>query len=240
MKAYRIRIELVDSNPLVWRRVMIPAGATFYRLFDTIQCAMGWLGNSLEEYHLYEFDIAEENLRITNDEEAIEDSQMMKAKLKGKSLDKIMDPFGELARHLKQTVKNSKSLKIDAFLEKYKQLQYTYDFGDNWQHQIILEAVFEDYPFGYPVLLDGEGDCPPEDVGGWIGYQAFLKIYNNPSHKNHKSTAAWAQEQRYKPFDPIWTNVRLKCIKIAKTDWKAMGLGDGHYDLSGHETDKYK
>ena len=91
MKAYRIRIELVDSEPLVWRRVMIPAGATFFRFFDTIQSAMSWLGDSLDSYHLYEFDLSEENLRITNDEEAIEDNRMVKA---------IMDPYQVPIREL--------------------------------------------------------------------------------------------------------------------------------------------
>lgn len=40
MKAYQIRIELTDSKPLAWRRVIIPADVTFKRLHDTIQFAI--------------------------------------------------------------------------------------------------------------------------------------------------------------------------------------------------------
>ena len=62
MKAYQIKTELVDSNPLIWRRVVIPADITFKRLHDTIQFSMDWW-----DHHLYEFEFPDEKLRITND-----------------------------------------------------------------------------------------------------------------------------------------------------------------------------
>jgi hypothetical protein len=67
MKAFQIKIELIDSEPLIWRRVVIPADVTFRRLHDTIQFSMGW-----RDYHLYEFEFPQEKLRITNDEESYE------------------------------------------------------------------------------------------------------------------------------------------------------------------------
>ena len=54
-EAYQLKIELKDTGG-IWCRVIIPTGVTFYRVFDTIQRTMGWLGDSLDEYHLYEFD----------------------------------------------------------------------------------------------------------------------------------------------------------------------------------------
>ena len=68
MKAYQIKIELVDSNPLIWRRVIIPADVTFKRLHDTIQFSMDWW-----DRHLYEFEFPQEKLRITNDGETYEE-----------------------------------------------------------------------------------------------------------------------------------------------------------------------
>ena len=239
MKAYKLRIELISSEPLIWRRMIIPAGATFYRFYDAIQRSMGWLGAALTEYHPYEFDLSEENLIITNDLEAIEDNKLLKARYK-KYGKKILDPFGEIERQLKRTVKGPSSVKIDTYIEKYDQIKYTYDFGDNWQHLITLEAVLDDYPFGYPALLSGQGDCPPEDVGGWTGYEEFLKVYKNPKHRDHQSTVNWAKEQRYEPFDLERTNDFLRFVKIQKTEWESLGLGDGHYNLTGHELDKYR
>lgn len=240
MKAYKLKIELIGSDPLIWRRLMIPAGATFYRLYDAIQVSMGWLGDALIEYHIYEFDLAEDNLLITNDEEAVEDNRLLKARLKQPKNKGVLDPFGAIERQLKLTVKGPKSTKIDAYIEKYGRIKYVYDLGDNWEHLITLEAIYDDYPFGYPVLLDGVGECPPEDVGGLAGYYNFLKVYNNPRHPKHKQVAEWAKQQRYKKFNLEWTNYLLKSNKIKKTDWAALGLGDGHYELTGKELDKYK
>ncbi len=52
---------------------------------------------------------------------------------------------------------------------------YTYDFGDNWEHVIMLEKVMpanEGKP--YPIILDGARACPPEDIGGIPMFEEFL------------------------------------------------------------------
>jgi hypothetical protein len=50
-------------------------------------------------------------------------------------------------------------------------VRYTYDFGDDWEHDIVLEKVAEpDAIDGRPALLAGKGACPPEDCGGRWGY----------------------------------------------------------------------
>lgn len=50
-------------------------------------------------------------------------------------------------------------------------IRYTYDFGDNWEHDIVLEKVMEpDAGDGRPALLTGKGACPSEDCGGPWGY----------------------------------------------------------------------
>ncbi|MGH2871016.1 MAG: plasmid pRiA4b ORF-3 family protein, partial [Solirubrobacteraceae bacterium] len=61
---------------------------------------------------------------------------------------------------------------LDAVLLGPKdRLRYTYDFGDNWEHDIVLEKVMEpDASDGRPALLTGKGARPPEDCGGPWGY----------------------------------------------------------------------
>jgi len=50
-------------------------------------------------------------------------------------------------------------------------IRYTYDFGDDWEHDIVLEKVTEpNAEDGRPVLMTGKGACPPEDCGGPWGY----------------------------------------------------------------------
>ncbi len=50
-------------------------------------------------------------------------------------------------------------------------IRYTYDFGDDWEHDIMLEKVIEpNTDDRRPVLMTGKGACPPEDCGGPWGY----------------------------------------------------------------------
>ncbi len=50
----RVRIELLDLEPKVWRRVDVPLSSTLFTLHDIIQCMMGW-----KDYHLFQFEIAD-------------------------------------------------------------------------------------------------------------------------------------------------------------------------------------
>ncbi|MBU4349364.1 plasmid pRiA4b ORF-3 family protein, partial [bacterium] len=66
MKSYIIKIELQNSDPLIWRKVIMPAGATYNRLHDVIQSLTNFQsGYSIGDYHLYEFDLKGENIRVT-------------------------------------------------------------------------------------------------------------------------------------------------------------------------------
>lgn len=212
MKAYQIKIELVGSKPLIWRRVIIPADVTFKRLHDTIQFSMDWWDS-----HLYEFEFPQEKLRVTNDEEAYEEFKFYQEKYKGKALTKRNDPQGFIARTLETAIRQPQTVKIDRYLEEYKTLTYVYDFGDDWRHQIELEKIIDDYQLGYPTILEGEGACPPEDIGGISGYEEFLRVWNDPKHPEHEEMRQWGEGQHYRDFDIAFRNNVLKtCLKIKK------------------------
>lgn len=214
MKAYQIKIELIDSQPLIWRRVIIPADVTFKRLHDTIQFAMDW-----RDYHLYEFEFPEEKLRITNDEESYEENKFYLKKYKKNKLTKEEDPYGIITRIIETAIRQPQTLKIDKYIETYKTFEYIYDFGDNWRHKIELENIVEDYKFGYPVVLEGEGACPPEDAGGLSAYAEFLEAWNNPEHEGHKDVKMWGESQHYREFDINFINYFLKsCLKLKKNE----------------------
>lgn len=136
MKAYQLKIELVDSPPLTWRGVIIPAGVTFKRLHDTIQFSMDWGG-----CHLYEFELPEEKLRITNDEESYNEFKYYSAKHKKKKPAKEEDPYGMIAGILETTIRQPQTLKIVQYLEKFKTLEYVYDFRDYWRHRVGHRAM---------------------------------------------------------------------------------------------------
>ena len=70
---------------------------------------------------------------------------------------------------------------------------YDYDFGDGWEHELLLEKVVpRSASERYPMVLAGRGACPPEDVGGLSGYYHFLKVMKDPKHPEHDEMLEWA------------------------------------------------
>ena len=75
--------------------------------------------------------------------------------------------------------------------ENYK-FAYVYDFGDNWDHDILVEKILPmESEVKYPLCIKGKRACPPEDVGGIWGYESFLEAMNNPNHREHNSYREW-------------------------------------------------
>lgn len=226
MKSYIFKIQFEESNPLIWRRVIMPAGATYKRLHDVIQNMTNFQsGYPNSGYHLYEFDLPEENRIVTDDEEAyLQHQHYKKNKKYFEDRLKTMDP--ELLKfevpyqqRLKIGVRKPSTLKIDDFLEKHKEIRYNYDFGDDWWLRIKLEEIVDDYYFGYPTLLDGAETAPPEDVGGIHGFYKFLEVYRNAKHPEHKDTKAWAESLYFREYNPKWINEKLKGISYKGTEW---------------------
>ncbi len=106
-----------------------------------------------------------------------------------------------------------KRRKVSGLLKKENdQIIYEYDFGDSWEHSIVLEKI-TDNPRGrkQPVCLEGKRNCPPEDCGGPYGYADFLKILTNPDHEEHEDYIAWlGQEFDPEYFTPEEVNTLLK------------------------------
>jgi hypothetical protein len=69
---------------------------------------------------------------------------------------------------------------------------YEYDFGDGWDHQLLIEDILKrDLEKQYPVCLEGENACPREDSGGPFGYAEMMEIIRNPAHPEYRSTKTW-------------------------------------------------
>lgn len=71
-------------------------------------------------------------------------------------------------------------------------IDYTYDFGDNWQHTLIVSDVRAgDAGTPYPRFIAGERDCPPEDCGGIQGFYEMLEARADPDHPDHAEIREW-------------------------------------------------
>ena len=77
--------------------------------------------------------------------------------------------------------------------------RYTYDFGDSWEHGIVLEKrLAADPDMAYPVCTGGQLACPPEDCGGIGGFYALLDAVGDANHEQHEDMLDWLGDN----FDP--------------------------------------
>ncbi|MEV4215272.1 plasmid pRiA4b ORF-3 family protein [Micromonospora sp. NPDC049662] len=162
---FQLKMSLAGVRPIIWRRVLVPAGYTLDRLHRVAQHAMGW-----RDCHLHSFEID----TVTYGEPV---------------------PDEGLGLH------DELDVRLDAVLGKGSRFSYTYDFGDWWEHDLVVEdALTADQDERYPVCLDGEGACPPEGIGGPLGYQTLLAALADPAHPERALLTGWVTGG----FDPAF------------------------------------
>lgn len=95
--------------------------------------------------------------------------------------------------------RNDRRARLNDVVRSRQKFSYEYDFGDSWEHEIIVEKTLQPEPGAfYPVCLGGERACPPEDCGGVRGYGDFLEAIMNPAHEEHGAMRTWVGGS----FDP--------------------------------------
>lgn len=87
----------------------------------------------------------------------------------------------------------AKNVKLASIIDRGgRELTYTYDMGDDWRHAVVVEAVGPgDAGIKYPRFITGERRCPPEDVGGFPGFELFVDAMSDPAHEEHKQLRRW-------------------------------------------------
>jgi hypothetical protein len=81
-------------------------------------------------------------------------------------------------------------------------LQYTYDFGDDWTHEIEVEKVLDRQPVAYPRCTGGRRAAPPEDCGGIWGYAELVDVLADPGHPEHDDRLDWLGLDSAADFQP--------------------------------------
>lgn len=100
------------------------------------------------------------------------------------------------------------------FYEENQEIFYEYDFGDSWQHKIILEKILEPDAGIYPSCIAGARACPLENSGGVYGYQSVLDVLKNPEHDDYAMIMEWCGKFDSEYFNLEKTNEIIKKIKI--------------------------
>jgi len=113
-------------------------------------------------------------------------------------------------------VRSTDTVKLSQVVKGEKsKFSYTYDFGDSWEHEILVEKELPSSPnTNYPVCITGKRACPPEDCGGSWGYAELLEIISDPSHPEYEERMQWVGES-FNPdtFDINEVNQRLQEFK---------------------------
>ena len=88
------------------------------------------------------------------------------------------------------------------FINETQKFTYIYDFGDDWEHKILLEKILPEKVLKAS-CMSGSGACPPEDCGGPWGYERLKEILKDPDHLEFAQMTDWMGiEDRADKFDP--------------------------------------
>jgi hypothetical protein len=158
-RIYQFKIALKGWRPPIWRRIQV-RDCTLDKLHERIQTAMGW-----NTSHLHHFRI---NDKLYGDPWLMRENffEFGYADSTVATLSKILPKSGERFR-----------------------FEYEYDFGDSWWHDVLFEGCLRAEPGQrYPLCVEGERACPPDDVGGTPGYQEFLEVIAGPDDERLEAT----------------------------------------------------
>ncbi len=191
---YQFRIELLGIEPSIWRLIEVPASYSFWDLHIAIQDSMGWL-----DYHLHLFRIVPAGKR--------------KPVMIGIPDDEFED----------DTLPGWDVPITQYFCLPGDEAIYNYDFGDSWDHRIVLEGMYlQKSEVKYPHCIDGERACPPEDCGGIPGYYDLLEILSDPEHEEYEDMISWlsTHAKNYHPYNSEYFEAGKVKFSNPKKRWK--------------------
>lgn len=112
---------------------------------------------------------------------------------------------------------NAKNIKLGILIERgIRTFTYTYDFGDNWQHCLTVEAItLADLGLDYPRFIEGSRRAPPEDVGGIPGFEEFLEAMTKSRHPDRRRLVTW-YGRVFDPDDIDASAINARMAKLAR------------------------
>ncbi|HHY73677.1 MAG TPA: plasmid pRiA4b ORF-3 family protein [Bacillus bacterium] len=185
---YQLKIQIKLEGHDIWRRILVPSTYSFRHLHNIIQTIFDW-----QNYHLHEFVVE----RAGN-----------------KPIKIVMDDDPETLEYLdfdEFDIRQERFVALEDIFPKYGKIIYEYDFGDAWKHTITFEKAVKSKTF-QATYLEGNGERPPEDVGGEGGFEEYLRIIANEKHPEHHDMKAWAESQKERKLSPEKINKRLKHV----------------------------
>ncbi len=186
LNLYQLKIQIDMEGYDIWRRVLVPSTYSFRHLHNIIQTVFDW-----QNYHLHIF-------------------EAKKAGAKDKQIVMDDDPVNlEWLDFDSDDVLQERFVALEDILPDHEEVTYEYDFGDSWEHKIILEEVIKSNSFK-ATFLEGEGERPPEDVGGSWGYHEYKRIMADPDDPEYEGMKVWSESQKERKMSQEQINNRLR------------------------------
>ncbi|WP_263399288.1 plasmid pRiA4b ORF-3 family protein [Sutcliffiella deserti] len=187
-----MKATLMLENYSVWRNIIVPSDTTFPKLHKILQEVFTWQNSHLHDFTIFP---SSTNGKVVSITQNIPIVTLV-------CHEEAFNYQGNVPMQMETGRKLSEYL-----LSKFV---YNYDFGDDWQHKIEVESLIEDYIPNYPTCLSGEGNAPPEVVGGEPGYEHFLETILDKENPDREHMLSWGRSQGYEEFDLEKTNRSLR------------------------------
>ena len=179
-QVYQFKITLKHIRPPIWRRIQVPETYTFRDLHAAIQDVRGW-----EDYHLHEFKMTDPTTGSTV---------------------RIVSPDDDDTGFGREILQEQREKIARYFSMENRSAEYLYDFGDDWEHRILLEKILpREEGVKYPVCIKGKRACPPEDCGGVWGYADIMEALQDSDSEENEELLEWVGED----FDPEYFDAEV-------------------------------
>ena len=181
METYQILISLKDSEPKIWRRILISSELSLSDFHKVIQSTMGWTNS-----HLHQF-VKNKTFYTVRMRDDYSWEEMNNVDYKGMKVSDLLVNENDTTIY-----------------------EYDFGDGW-MHDITLEKKISNDPEIIYPTCLTGKMNCPPEDCGGVWGYENLLEIVKDPEHEEYEEYMEWlggAFDPKYFNKDEI--NKRLK------------------------------
>lgn len=170
---YQLKVTVRHSQPAIWRRLVIPAELPLSFLHKALQASFSW-----DNSHLHGF----RHGRVSYGPVVSDTDE-----------DDLLSFAGDFDR-------DEQAVALNEVLRKAKdKLTYEYDYGDSWEHEIVLEKLLPNTEGSLLIrCTDGKRAAPIDDCGGIYRFERLVEAYTDPKDTIYKEAHYWLG----KNFDP--------------------------------------
>ena len=186
---YQLKVTLLETDPPIWRRLLVPGDTTLARLDDVLQAAMGWTD---AHTHLFTVELGGAVVRYGEPDPEWD-----------------FEVYNEHRPRLHHIARQVGA----RFVYEYD----LGDAWEHLVEVEKILPPTDSFPAA--TCTGGERACPPEDAGGVHGYYEKLAALRDPRHEEHESTKTWMESAIGGPVDPDRFDIGATNATLLRLSW---------------------